>query len=62
MRNGVIEMLRCLMDMSIPEEDKCAKCCIHCDEKETCNCRCQGVGEWKTEDNILMNCIECVEL
>ena len=54
-------MLRCLMDMSIPEEDKCAKCCIHCDEKETCSCKCQGVDEWKTEENIAMNCIECAE-
>ena len=54
-------MLRCLMDMSIPEDDKCAKCCIHCDEKETCSCRCHGLDEWNTEENIANNCIECTE-
>ena len=57
----VINMLRCLMDMSIPEDDKCAKCCIHCDEKETCSCRCHGLDEWNTEENIANNCIECTE-
>ena len=62
MRNGVIEMLRCLMDMSIPEDSKCAKCCLHCKEKETCEYKCQGVDEWKTEENISKNCIECTEL
>ena len=55
-------MLRCLMDMSIPEDSKCAKCCLHCKEKETCEYKCQGVDEWKTEENIAMNCIECMEL
>ena len=33
-------MIRCLMDMSIPEDDKCAKCCIHCEEKDTCENKC----------------------
>lgn len=54
-------MLRCLMDMSIPEKDRCAKCCVHCGEKETCEYRCCGVDEWKTVDNIAKNCAECTE-
>lgn len=54
-------MLRCLMDMSVPEYSKCAKCCLHCDEKETCEHRCQGIDKWKTEENIAKNCIECAE-
>ena len=46
-------------DMSVPEDSKCAKCCLHCEEKETY--RCQGIDEWKTEENIAKNCIECTE-
>lgn len=30
------------MDMSVPEDSKCAKCCLHCEEKETCKCRFAG--------------------
>lgn len=54
-------MLRCLIDMSIPEDDKCSQCCIHCEEKETCEYRCQGIDEWKTGEKIAENCIECTE-
>lgn len=57
-----MEMLQCLMDISVPEDSKCAKCCIYCDEKEVCKCRCPGVDEWVTEENISKNCIECMEL
>ena len=52
-------MIRCLIDISIPEEDRCAKCCIYCEEKYTCSRRCPGVDEWKTEEEIYMNCTEC---
>lgn len=55
-------MLRCLIDMSVPEDNKCAKCCINCNEKETCKYRCIGIDEWKTESNIAKNCIECMEV
>lgn len=49
-------MLRCLIDISISENSKCAKCCIYCNEKETCEYRCVGSDRWKTEDDIAENC------
>ncbi len=55
-------MLRCLIDISVPENDKCKKCCICCNEKETCENRCIGIDEWKTESNIAENCIECMKM
>lgn len=54
-------MLRCLMDMSVAEDSKCAKCCVHCEEQEMCEYRCHGIYEWETEDNISKNCIDCAE-
>lgn len=45
-------MLRCLMDPTIPEDSRCSKCCIHCEDKDSCNCCCCGVNEWKTEEEI----------
>lgn len=54
-------MLRCLMDMSVPEESKCAKCCLYCDEKEICEYRCYGIDEWKIEEKIVENCTNCTE-
>lgn len=57
-----MEMLQCLMDISVPEDSKCTKCCIYCDEKEVCKYRCLGVDEWVTEENISKNCVECMEL
>lgn len=55
-------MLRCLIDGSIPLESKCAKCCIHCDEKDTCDYKCCGIEEWGTEEEIAKNCIECIPI
>lgn len=52
-------MLNCLMDVLVPEDSKCAKCCIYCDEKDSCEYRCVGLEEWKTEAEIAKNCIEC---
>ena len=49
------------MDVSVPEDSKCAKCCLHCDEKETCGYRCHGIDKWKTEEKIAQNCIKCTE-
>lgn len=54
-------MLRCLLDVSVSEESKCTKCCLHCDEKETCECKCHGIDEWKTEEVIVENCDFCTE-
>ena len=55
-------MLRGLIDISISENSKCAKCCIYCNEKETCEYRCVGSDRWKTEDDIAENCTECIEI
>ena len=55
----VDDMLRCLIDASIPEDDKCSKCCFYCDEKDSCEHRCVGLEEWKTEEEIENNCTEC---
>lgn len=52
-------MLRCLMDISIPEGSKCERCCICCEEKDTCEYRCCGIDEWKTEEEIAKSCAEC---
>ena len=49
-------MLRCTVDMSIPEENKCAWCCIYCEKKDKCAYRCDGVDKWKTEDKIEEHC------
>lgn len=54
-------MLRCLIDVSIPLESKCAKCCIHCDEKDACDYKCCGIEEWGTEEGIAKNCMECIQ-
>lgn len=54
-------MLRCLMNISVPKDSKCAKCCFYCEEKSTCKCKCLGIEEWKTEEEIAKNCIECSE-
>lgn len=50
------------MDRLISDNSKCAKCCLYCEEKEKCKYRCKGVDDWKTEENIVKNCTECMEL
>ncbi len=52
-------MLKCLIDVSIPEDNKCSNCCFYCDEKDSCEHRCVGLEEWKTEEEIENNCTEC---
>lgn len=58
-------MIRCLKDISISEDSKCAKCCLHCDEKETCKYKCSEIDKYKSEDDeyeieesILRNCTD----
>lgn len=51
-------MIRCTMDMTVPEDSKCAKCCIYCDEKEQCEYCCPNLIKWKTEEEIESNCDE----
>lgn len=52
-------MIKCLIDVSVPEDSKCAKCCIYCDEIEKCKCACQKAKELKTEDGVMENCTIC---
>jgi hypothetical protein len=54
-----MDMLLCTIDMSVPQDSQCAKCCIYCDEKE-CEWRCQNSIKWKDEDEIAKNCIDAV--
>lgn len=54
------ERIRCVDDISVPEDSKCARCCIYC--KEECELRCHGSVIWETEENILKNCTSCVEV
>lgn len=54
-------MIKCLMDISIPEDSKCAKCCIYCEEKDACEYKCHAIDEWKTEKEIEDNCRQCCE-
>ncbi len=51
-------MIKCLMDVTVPEDSKCAKCCIYCNEKETCECRCPLIIDNITEDDVLNICAE----
>lgn len=51
-------MIKCLMDVTVPEDSKCAKCCMYCSEKETCEYRCPLVTDSVTEDEILNKCYE----
>ena len=55
-------MLRCLIDPLIPEGSKCRECCLHCDERETCEFKCHGLDELGTEDKIVEHCVFCVIL
>lgn len=52
-------MIKCLIDVSILEDSKCSKCCIYCDEKETCKYRCNYTDKCKIEDDVYNNCDEC---
>lgn len=48
--------IRCFKDSAIPEDSKCAKCCLYCDEKELCEYKCNGIDLWRTELEIGDNC------
>ena len=54
-------MIRCFMDATLPEDSKCSKCCIYCDDKE-CDCYCPIAKEKKTEDAVFeSDCIYAEE-
>ena len=48
-RVGGGNMIKYLMDISVPEDCKCAKCCIYCEEKDTYEYKCQELTNEKTE-------------
>ena len=55
-------MIKCLMDTSVPQDSKCAKCCIYCDEKSHCEYVCKMVAvEGKDENFIAANCINAYD-
>ena len=45
-------MIKCLLDLSVPKDSKCANCCVYCDEQD-CEYRCPKA---KDEESILSNC------
>lgn len=45
-------MIRCLLDAAIPQDSKCAKCCIYCTESN-CEYKCPFTLEHKTEKEII---------
>ena len=56
-------MLMCYLDPSIHldvPESNCTRCCIYCNEKETCDYKCPRLKYWKTEEEIAKQC-DCVE-
>ena len=52
--------IRCVTDPAIPEDSQCAKCCIHCSEKATCQYLCPGVSEFGSADEIRRHCSSAV--
>lgn len=42
-------MIRCLVD-NVPEDSKCARCCIYCNEE--CECRCGLASECISEESV----------
>lgn len=52
-------MIKCLLDMTVSEDSKCAKCCMYCSEKETCECSCHLITDNITETGVLSKCLEC---
>ena len=54
-------MIRCVMDVSIPETDKCAFCCIHCQDTD-CEHRCHLSKSCRTEEDVFeSDCVDAVE-
>lgn len=55
-------MIKCLMDMTLPEDSKCSYCCYYCDEKETCDYSCPKVKEpIANEKYIASDCIHAYD-
>ncbi len=55
-----VNMIKCGMDPSIPDDSKCAWCCINCEEKDGCGYICPIVKESRTEDDIYNSTCEYV--
>ena len=54
-------VIRCCMDPAVPEDSQCAKCCMYCAEKKTCEYLCPLVTDCGTEKEILQRCNVAVE-
>lgn len=51
-------MIKCYLDPSVPQDSKCAYCCLYCDEKEDCNYYCSLAKGCKTEEEVIKK--DCV--
>lgn len=52
-------MIRCTRDMTIPEDNECAYCCIHCKDNESCVYYCEKLKTYKDEETVEKYCDEC---
>ncbi len=48
--------IQCLKDTSVPEDSECAKCCIHCETRDTCEWVCENIRNGWTEEKIRKEC------
>ena len=46
-------MLKCLMDPTVPQDARCAYCCIYCSEKEECEYLCELARNCKTGKEVI---------
>ncbi len=53
-------MIKCFMDVTVPEDSKCSYCCYYCDEKETCDCSCPKAKQ-SDEKDIALYCTEAFD-
>ena len=50
-------VIGCCMDVGVDRDSRCAKCCIYCDDKDTCEYSCEGLVQWnRNESEIAKNC------
>lgn len=54
-------MLRCTLDIAIPNDSQCAICCLYCNDKEKCKYSCQVLSKCQNEDEVVKYCVYAFE-
>jgi hypothetical protein len=50
-------VIGCCMDVGVDRDSRCVKCCIYCEDKDTCEYSCEGLVQWnRNENEIAKNC------